>query len=91
MRLGLRLVGNGRRGRLTDGREIEYARGLFVLNWKGVPEVSHGGATAAYFEVGTAQRLLDAQLGDEPDLVAAAEALGLSPAQLAATRERFAS
>ncbi len=37
-----------RRGRLTDGREIEYARGLFVLTWKGIPEVSHGGATAAY-------------------------------------------
>lgn len=37
-----------RRGRLTDGREIEYARGLFVLTWKGVPEISHGGATAAY-------------------------------------------
>lgn len=37
-----------RRGRLTDGREIEYARGLFVLTWKGVPEVSHGGATAGY-------------------------------------------
>ncbi|HYQ85524.1 MAG TPA: serine hydrolase domain-containing protein, partial [Rubrobacter sp.] len=37
-----------RRGRLTDGREIEYARGLFVLTWKGIPEVSHGGATAGY-------------------------------------------
>jgi CubicO group peptidase (beta-lactamase class C family) len=37
-----------RRGRLNDGREIEYARGLFVLKLKGVPEVAHGGATAAY-------------------------------------------
>lgn len=37
-----------RRGHLTDGREIEYARGLFVGSWKGVPEVSHGGATAGY-------------------------------------------
>lgn len=37
-----------RRGHLTDGREIEYARGLFVTSWKGIPEISHSGATAGY-------------------------------------------
>ncbi|HYG65774.1 MAG TPA: serine hydrolase domain-containing protein [Thermoanaerobaculia bacterium] len=36
------------RGRLTDGREIEYAGGLYVTNYCGVPEVSHGGATGGY-------------------------------------------
>jgi CubicO group peptidase (beta-lactamase class C family) len=37
-----------RRGRLTDGREIEYAGGLFIGTYKDLPEVSHGGATAGY-------------------------------------------
>ena len=37
-----------RRGRLSDGREIEYARGLFMTKWQGIPEVSHSGATAGY-------------------------------------------
>jgi CubicO group peptidase (beta-lactamase class C family) len=37
-----------RRGRLNDGREIQYAGGLFIDEYKGVPEVSHGGATAGY-------------------------------------------
>ncbi len=37
-----------KRGRLNDGREIEYARGLFIGTYKGVPEVSHDGATAGY-------------------------------------------
>lgn len=37
-----------RRGRLTEGREIEYAGGLFLGTYEGLPEVSHGGATAAY-------------------------------------------
>lgn len=37
-----------RRGRLTSGREIEYASGLFVTRYRGVPEVSHSGATAGY-------------------------------------------
>jgi CubicO group peptidase (beta-lactamase class C family) len=37
-----------RRGRLNDGREIEYAGGLFMLTYGGLPEVSHGGATAGY-------------------------------------------
>ena len=37
-----------RRGRLADDREIEYASGLFVTTWQGIPEVSHSGATAGY-------------------------------------------
>jgi CubicO group peptidase (beta-lactamase class C family) len=37
-----------RRGRLNDGREIEYAGGLFMTSYEGLPEVSHGGATAGY-------------------------------------------
>ncbi|HWN41696.1 MAG TPA: serine hydrolase domain-containing protein [Thermoanaerobaculia bacterium] len=37
-----------RRGRLNDNREIEYAGGLFMLTYEGLPEVSHGGATAGY-------------------------------------------
>ncbi|MFP5287861.1 MAG: serine hydrolase domain-containing protein, partial [Thermoanaerobaculia bacterium] len=37
-----------RRGRLNDDREIEYAGGLFMLTYEGLPEVSHGGATAGY-------------------------------------------
>jgi hypothetical protein len=36
------------RARLEDGREIDYALGLTVTDYKGVPEVSHGGATAGY-------------------------------------------
>lgn len=36
------------RGRLNDGFELEYAQGLFVTEYKGVREVSHGGATAGY-------------------------------------------
>ncbi len=37
-----------RRSRLSDGREIPYARGVVVQTHRGVREVSHGGATAAY-------------------------------------------
>jgi CubicO group peptidase (beta-lactamase class C family) len=37
-----------RRGRLDDGREIEYAAGLYIRTWRGVREVSHSGATAGY-------------------------------------------
>jgi CubicO group peptidase (beta-lactamase class C family) len=33
---------------LKDGRQITYARGLFVGTWRGTPELSHSGATAAY-------------------------------------------
>lgn len=35
-------------GRLTSGRTIEYARGLYVTHYRGVAEVSHSGATAGY-------------------------------------------
>ena len=37
-----------RRGRLTSGRQITYALGVVVNDYKGVPEVSHTGATAGY-------------------------------------------
>jgi CubicO group peptidase (beta-lactamase class C family) len=37
-----------RRGRLSDGLEISYARGLVVSRYRGVPEVSHSGSTAGY-------------------------------------------
>jgi CubicO group peptidase (beta-lactamase class C family) len=36
------------RGRLNSGREISYAFGLVVDSYRGVPEVSHTGATAGY-------------------------------------------
>jgi len=35
-------------GRLHDGRAHGYALGLFVGSYKGVREISHGGATAGY-------------------------------------------
>lgn len=37
-----------RQGKLTSGRTIEYAEGLFVTTYRGVPEVSHSGSTAGY-------------------------------------------
>ncbi len=37
-----------RRMRLTNGREVEYALGLFVTSYRGVREISHSGATAGY-------------------------------------------
>jgi CubicO group peptidase (beta-lactamase class C family) len=37
-----------RPARLTSGREIEYAAGLRVARYRGVPEVSHSGSTAGY-------------------------------------------
>jgi CubicO group peptidase (beta-lactamase class C family) len=37
-----------RRMRLNSGREIEYARGLMILNHRGVQEISHSGSTAGY-------------------------------------------
>jgi CubicO group peptidase (beta-lactamase class C family) len=37
-----------RRMRLTNGREIQYALGLFFTSYRGIPEISHGGATAGY-------------------------------------------
>src|SRR5688572_2654480 len=36
------------RGVLNDGRKINYALGLDVTSYKGVQEISHGGATAGY-------------------------------------------
>ncbi len=36
------------RMKLTNGREIEYARGLFITQYRGVPEVSHSGSTGGY-------------------------------------------
>jgi len=35
-------------GRFTDGRAHDYALGLYVRPWRGVPEVSHSGSTAGY-------------------------------------------
>ena len=35
-------------GRFNDGKAHEYALGLYVRPYKGVPEVSHSGATAGY-------------------------------------------
>lgn len=37
-----------RQARLNDGREIAYASGLMVGTYRGLREVSHGGATAGY-------------------------------------------
>ncbi|MFP2927393.1 serine hydrolase [Pyxidicoccus sp. 3LG] len=37
-----------RRGKLNSGRELEYAAGLVLTSYRGLPEVSHGGATAGY-------------------------------------------
>jgi CubicO group peptidase (beta-lactamase class C family) len=35
-------------GRFTDGRAHDYAFGLYVRPYRGVPEVSHSGSTAGY-------------------------------------------
>jgi CubicO group peptidase (beta-lactamase class C family) len=37
-----------RQARLTGGRTVEYASGLFVSRYRGLPEVNHSGATAGY-------------------------------------------
>jgi len=37
-----------RQARLTSGRTIEYASGLFVTHYRGANEVMHSGATAGY-------------------------------------------
>ena len=37
-----------RRGTLDDGREIQYAGGLFIQEYKGLEQVAHSGGTAAY-------------------------------------------
>ncbi|HNV03559.1 MAG TPA: serine hydrolase domain-containing protein [Vicinamibacterales bacterium] len=36
------------KGRLNDGSETEYGLGLYVQDYRGVREVSHGGTTAGY-------------------------------------------
>ena len=36
------------RGHLTNGDEIVYSAGLYIGQWKGVPEVNHSGGTAGY-------------------------------------------
>ncbi len=36
------------KGKLASGREIAYARGLYVTSYRGIPEVSHSGSTAGY-------------------------------------------
>ena len=36
------------RGRLNDGFENEYGQGLYVTQYRGTREVSHGGSTAGY-------------------------------------------
>jgi CubicO group peptidase (beta-lactamase class C family) len=35
-------------GRFTDGRAHDYAMGLFIRTYKGLPEVNHSGSTAGY-------------------------------------------
>ena len=37
-----------RQARLNSGREISYASGLFVDEWRGMKEVQHSGATGGY-------------------------------------------
>ena len=36
------------RGRLTDGKDISYAAGLFMTEYRGEAEISHSGATGGY-------------------------------------------
>jgi CubicO group peptidase (beta-lactamase class C family) len=35
-------------GRLNDGRKLDYAKGLFVRRYRGLPTVDHGGAWGGY-------------------------------------------
>lgn len=37
-----------KRGILNDGSTIQYARGLFITRFAGLPEISHSGSTAGY-------------------------------------------
>ena len=37
-----------KRMRLTNGREIAYALGVMVMQYRGVPEISHSGSTGGY-------------------------------------------
>lgn len=36
------------RGKLNDGKDIGYAAGLFITEYRGEPEISHSGATGGY-------------------------------------------
>jgi len=36
------------RGKLNDGKTLEYAKGLFINDYRGLPTVSHGGAWGGY-------------------------------------------
>ena len=36
------------RGKLNNGKALEYAKGLFLQNYRGLPIVSHGGAWGGY-------------------------------------------
>lgn len=36
------------RGRLTNGKDIDYAAGLFITEYRTEPEISHSGATGGY-------------------------------------------
>jgi CubicO group peptidase (beta-lactamase class C family) len=48
-RLGVAITsGLEKKGRLSDGREIPYARGVTVQGYRGVSEISHSGATGGY-------------------------------------------
>jgi CubicO group peptidase (beta-lactamase class C family) len=37
-----------RRARLNSGKEISYASGLFITEWRGTKDVNHSGATGGY-------------------------------------------
>ena len=56
----------------------------------GVTGLDPDGLRAAIGEPATHRAVLDFLCAHEPDLVAAAEALGLAPGELAAMRERLA-
>jgi CubicO group peptidase (beta-lactamase class C family) len=84
-----------RRGKLTSGREIQYAGGLFVADQDGRKEIWHDGATAGYRaflvrypDAGLAIALLcnagDVNAGQIGRQIAAIVNPSLAPAQLAA-------
>jgi CubicO group peptidase (beta-lactamase class C family) len=48
-KLGAALVDSlTRRMHLTSGREIQYARGIMMLDYRGLTEIAHSGSTAGY-------------------------------------------
>jgi len=36
-------------GKLNNGRQLKYAKGLFIRNYRGLPTIWHGGEIAGYF------------------------------------------